>query len=84
MCSSDLDDALKKIEAIILSMTPTERERPDLLNGSRRARLATGSGNSVQEVNQFLKQFEQMKKMARRFGKPKAALDIVKTIFDAQ
>lgn len=63
------DDAFKKIEAIILSMTPAERENPDLINGSRRARLAKGSGNTVQEVNQFLKQFEQMKKMMKTFTK---------------
>ncbi len=63
------DDAFNKIEAIILSMTPTERENPDLMNGSRRKRLADGSGNSIQEVNQFLKQFDQMKKMMKSMSK---------------
>ena len=69
----DIDDnSFKKIEAIILSMTPEERTNPDLINGTRRARLAKGSGNSVQEVNQFLKQFEEMKKMMRNFTKMNA------------
>lgn len=69
----DIDDSsFKKIEAIIFSMTPEERSNPDLINGSRRARLAKGSGNSVQEVNQFLKQFEEMKKMMRNFTKMNA------------
>jgi len=53
------------VEAIILSMTPAERRRPRMLNGSRRARVAKGSGRSVQEVNQLLKQFEQMQKMMK-------------------
>lgn len=66
----DIDDnAFKKIEAIILSMTPEERENPDLINGSRRARLAKGSGNNIQEVNQFLRQFEEMKKMMKSLTK---------------
>lgn len=69
----DIDDnSFKKIEAIILSMTPAERTNPDLINGSRRARLAKGSGNTIQEVNQFLKQFEEMKKMMRNFTKMSA------------
>ena len=57
------DDSFKKIIAIILSMTPLERANPDLLNGFRKKRLALGSGNTINEVNQFLKQFDQMKKM---------------------
>jgi len=60
---------LKHIEAIILSMTSEERRRPDVLNGSRRARIARGSGRSVQEVNQLIKQFDQMKKMIKQMGK---------------
>jgi signal recognition particle subunit SRP54 len=59
---------LGHVEAIILSMTPAERRRPGVLNGSRRARIARGSGRSVQEVNQLLKQFEQMQKMMKRAG----------------
>jgi signal recognition particle subunit SRP54 len=58
---SDKDFA--RIEAMILSMTPKEREQPDILNGSRRKRVAKGSGSSVEEVNGLLQQFEQMKKM---------------------
>ncbi|MBI2071482.1 MAG: signal recognition particle protein [Gemmatimonadetes bacterium] len=59
---------IKHVEAIVLSMTSEERQRPDLLNGSRRARIARGSGRPVQEVNALLKQFEQMRKMMRGFG----------------
>jgi signal recognition particle subunit SRP54 len=63
------DEQFQKIEAIILSMTKQERENPDLLNGSRRKRLTTGSGNTITEVNQFIKQFEQMRKMMRNMSK---------------
>ncbi len=63
------DGSFKKVEAIILSMTPSERENPDLLNGKRKLRLAKGSGNSIQEVNQFIKQFEEMKKMMKSMQK---------------
>ena len=59
------DDAFKHIEAIIRSMTPDERQHPDKLNGSRKTRIAKGSGTSVQEVNQLLKQFGEMKKMMK-------------------
>lgn len=61
---------LKHIEAIVLSMTPKERQRPEILNGSRRLRIAQGSGRTVQEVNKLLKQFGQMKKMIKQFGRP--------------
>jgi signal recognition particle subunit SRP54 len=59
------DDAFKGIEAIIRSMTPQERGNPDIINGSRRARIARGSGTTVQEVNQLLKQFDETRKMMR-------------------
>ena len=59
------DDAFKNIEAIILSMTPKEREHPDLLNTSRRQRIAKGSGTDIQEVNRLIKQFDQTRKMMR-------------------
>ena len=62
---------LKHIEAIIYSMTLREREKPELINGRRRARIAKGSGTSVQEVNRLLKQFSQMKKMMKKFNNPK-------------
>jgi signal recognition particle subunit SRP54 len=54
------------IEAIILSMTPQERQRPELLNGSRRARIARGSGRPVQEINRLMDQFKQMQKMMKQ------------------
>lgn len=63
------DKRLKHVEAIVLSMTPRERRDPDLINGSRRARIARGAGRPVQEVNQLLKQFEQMKKFMKTAGK---------------
>jgi signal recognition particle subunit SRP54 len=60
------ENAFKKIEAIINSMTPEERSKPDLLNGSRRKRIAEGSGSTIQEVNNFIKQFDQMKDMMKK------------------
>ena len=59
------DDAFKGIEAIIHSMTPKERTEPAIINGSRKKRIASGSGTSVQQVNQLLKQFDQMSKMMK-------------------
>jgi signal recognition particle subunit SRP54 len=61
--------ALTRIEAIIRSMTPEERQRPQVINGSRRKRIAAGSGTTVQDVNRLLKQFEQMQKMMKALGK---------------
>jgi signal recognition particle subunit SRP54 len=63
------DDSFKPIEAIIRSMTVLERENPEILNGSRRKRIALGSGTSVQEVNNLLKQFGEMKKMMKTMNK---------------
>jgi signal recognition particle subunit SRP54 len=62
------DDAFKGIEAIIGSMTPKERVQPEILNGSRRQRISKGSGQSIQEVNKLLKQFEDTRKMMRMMG----------------
>lgn len=59
------DDAFKGIEAIIYSMTPEERNDPKILNGSRRKRIAIGSGTDIQEVNQLIKQFGETQKMMR-------------------
>ena len=59
------DDAFKSVEAIIFSMTPAERENPALLNGSRRNRIAKGSGTTIQEVNRLLNQFDQTRKMMK-------------------
>jgi signal recognition particle subunit SRP54 len=62
------DKKFKRFEAIILSMTEAERNQPDLIDGSRRKRIAAGSGNDIQDVNQLLKQFSQMRKMMKQFG----------------
>ena len=62
------DDELKPIEAIIRSMTPMERRKPDIINGSRRTRIAAGSGTSVTQVSQLVKQFSEMQKMMKRMG----------------
>ncbi|OFX80543.1 MAG: signal recognition particle protein [Bacteroidetes bacterium GWE2_29_8] len=59
------DDAFKSIEAIIYSMTPAERENPVILNGSRRKRIANGSGTTIQEVNKLIKQFDDTRKMMK-------------------
>ncbi len=59
---------LKHVEAIVLSMTPKERRKPELLNGSRRARIAKGSGRPVNEVNRLLEQFRDMQKMMKKMG----------------
>jgi len=67
--AEELDESrIKGVEAIVLSMTPRERREPDVLNASRRRRIATGSGTSVQEVNQLLNQFRQMQKMMKQFA----------------
>lgn len=65
----DIDDnQINRIEALITSMTPEERARPEIINPSRKKRIAAGSGNSVSDVNRLLKQFEQMQKMFKQFG----------------
>lgn len=63
------DDAFKPIEAIISSMTPAERANPDIINGTRRKRLARGSGTDIQQVNNLLKQFNEMRKMMKKMNK---------------
>ena len=60
------DKSLGKVEAIIRSMTPKERRKPDIIGGSRKKRIAAGSGTSVMEVNRLLKQFEESKKMMKQ------------------
>jgi len=62
------EDTFKQTEAIIMSMTPGERQEPEILNGSRRERIARGSGTKVQDVNQLLKQFGEMKQMMRKMN----------------
>jgi len=63
------DDAFKPVEAIIHSMTPEERRNPEILNGSRRRRIAKGAGREVREINDLMKQFKQMKKMMKSMSK---------------
>ena len=67
------DDAFKGIEAMINSMTPYERSNPDVIDGSRRKRIAKGSGKDINEVNAFMKQFDQMKQMMSQMNKMKGA-----------
>ena len=67
---AEMDDReLVKVTAIIDSMTPRERQHPKIINGSRRKRISAGSGTTVTDVNRLLKQFDQAKKMMKRFGK---------------
>jgi signal recognition particle subunit SRP54 len=72
----DVDRQLKRVEAIINSMTAQERVRPKLLNGSRRKRIAFGSGTSVQDVNQLMNQFQQMQRMMKKLANQKRPADI--------
>ncbi len=65
------DDAFKSVEAIISSMTPLERAEPGVINGSRRKRIASGSGTSIQEVNRLIKQFDDTRKAMRMMSKGK-------------
>ena len=67
--NAEIDEKqMAKIEAIILSMTHEERIRPEVINGSRRKRIARGSGTSVEDVNKLLRQFDQMKKLMKQFS----------------
>jgi signal recognition particle subunit SRP54 len=65
------DRELARIEAIVLSMTAEERRRPQVINGSRRARIARGSGTTVQQVNQLMTARKQMEKMVKQLGRGK-------------
>jgi len=65
------DRQLDRVEGMILSMTPEERSNPALINGSRRARIAKGSGSTVQQINDLLKQHQQMKKMMKQMANGK-------------
>jgi signal recognition particle subunit SRP54 len=70
--NANVDEAeLDRVEAIILSMTPAERANPGMINGSRRKRIANGSGTRVQNVNQLVKQFDQMRVMMRSMASGK-------------
>ena len=78
------DDAFKGIEAIIQSMTPEERKSPSVINGSRRARLAKGSGRGIEEVNKLMKQFEDMRKMMKMMGDKSKMMNMMKQMQAAQ
>jgi signal recognition particle subunit SRP54 len=67
--NTEIDDGeIKRVEAIIQSMTPEERREPDVINGSRRLRIASGAGVTTGEVNALLKQFKQMQQMMKQMG----------------
>ncbi len=72
------DDAFKGIEAMIQSMTPKERANPSIINGSRKKRIATGSGNNIQEVNKLLKQFNETKKMMQMMSNKKNMMNMMR------
>ncbi len=74
------EDAFKGIEAIIYSMTPDERNKPELLNGARRQRIAKGSGQGIQEVNKLLKQFEDTRKMMRMMNDKNAIAKMMRNM----
>ncbi len=75
------DQQLKRIEAIILSMTPEERRNPRIINSSRRKRIARGSGTVVEEVNALLKQFRQMQRLVKQLGKGKKGMQKLMGMF---
>ncbi|MFO0358062.1 MAG: signal recognition particle protein [Sphingobacteriaceae bacterium] len=74
------DDAFKGIEAIISSMTPEERSKPEILNGARRQRIAKGSGQGITEVNKLLKQFEETRKMMRMMNDKNAMMKLMRNM----
>lgn len=82
----DLDNSkeIKQIRAMVNSMTPKERENPDLLNGSRKKRIALGAGVDVSDVNRFLKQFENAAKMAKRFSSKGGMSDLMALMKNAR
>jgi signal recognition particle subunit SRP54 len=81
MKNVDIDDnAFKGIEAIIYSMTPAERANPEIINGSRRQRIAKGSGTSMQDVNRLLKQFEETRKMMRMATQMKNPMNLMRNM----
>ncbi len=82
----DLDNSkeIKQMRAMVASMTPKERNNPDLLNGSRKKRIALGAGVDVSDVNRFLKQFENAAKMAKRFSNKGGMADLMGLMKDAK
>ena len=81
MSAGDLDDGrMERIEAIIRSMTPQERQRPEILNGSRRRRISRGSGTTPADVNQLLNQFKQTQKMMKQMAKSRNPMALMKML----
>ncbi len=79
MMAGDLDESkLRRIEAIIHSMTPDERQRPDIINGSRRRRISRGSGTTPQDINQLLNQFKQTQKLVRQMSRSRNPANLMK------
>ena len=79
MMAGDLDETkLRRIEAIIHSMTPEERQRPDIINGSRRRRISRGSGTTPQDINQLLNQFKQTQKLVRQMTRSRNPANLMK------
>ena len=79
MFAGDLDEArLRRIEAIIRSMTPEERQRPEIINGSRRRRISRGSGTTPQDINQLLNQFKQTQKLVKQMNRSRNPASIMK------
>ena len=79
MPAADLEEGkVKQVEAIIYSMTPEERRRPDIINGSRRRRIAKGSGTTPQDINQLLNQFRQTQKLVRQFSRSRDPRSLMK------
>ena len=79
MPAAELEDGkVKQVEAIIYSMTPEERRRPDIINGSRRRRIAKGSGTTPQDINQLLNQFRQTQKLVRQFSRSRDPRSLMK------
>jgi signal recognition particle subunit SRP54 len=73
----DMEKQLKRTQAIISSMTSRERRNPKILDGSRKRRVARGSGVTVQEINQLLSQFQQMQKMMKQLRNPRARQNLM-------
>ena len=79
MMAGDLDEGkLRRIEAIIHSMTAEERHRPEIINGSRRRRISRGSGTTPQDINQLLNQFKQTQKLMRQMSKSRNPANVMK------
>ena len=74
------DEQVKKVESIIYSMTPYERRKPDVIGGSRRRRIALGSGTTAQDVNKLLNQFRQMQKLMKQMSSGKGLGDLTRMI----